>query len=42
MVDGLEAPIMARMRGEIAPESGAEIGISVNPDDVLLFAKVPD
>jgi iron(III) transport system ATP-binding protein len=42
MVDGLEAPIMARMRGDSGLEPGAEVGISVNPDDVLLFAKVPD
>ncbi len=42
MVDGLEAPVMARMRGDSGLEAGSEIAISVNLDDVLLFAKVPD
>ena len=42
MVDGIEGPIMARVRGDFELESGSEIGVSVNPDDVLLFAKVVD
>jgi iron(III) transport system ATP-binding protein len=40
LVEGLEAPVMARTRGNGAGAAvGAEVGLHVNPDDVLLFAK---
>ncbi len=40
MVEGLEAPITARMRGNgTAAPVGSEVGLRVNPADVLIFAK---
>ena len=42
MVQGLEEPIMARMRGDLSPNPGTEVGIRVNADEVLIFAKVAD
>ena len=42
MVEGLEEPIMARMRGGLSLNPGTEVGIRVNADDVLIFAKVAD
>lgn len=41
-VSGLDAPVMARVRARASITVGAEIAISVDPDDVLVFAKDPD
>ena len=42
LVDGLDEPITARIRGNGAVSAGAEVGIRVDPADVLTFAKPPD
>lgn len=36
-VEGLELPVTARVRGAYSPEKGAEAGLFVNPDRVLIF-----
>ena len=42
LVDGFDGLITARMRGNAGVSVGTEIGIRVNPADVLLFAKQSD
>jgi iron(III) transport system ATP-binding protein len=39
LVDGLDEPITARIRGNSTASTGTEIGILVDPSDVLIFAK---
>ncbi len=40
-VDGLEAPLTARLRGSRSAV-GTEVGVRVDPADVLVFAKIQD
>lgn len=42
LVDGLDEPITARIRGNGAAVTGTEVGIWVDPSDVLIFAKPLD
>ncbi len=41
-VEGLEQPITARLRGHANASVGAEVGIQIDPADVLIFAKPTD
>ena len=41
-MEGLETPLMARIRGQTSAVVGAEVGVKVDPRDVLVFAKIPD
>ena len=42
LVEGLEEPITARLRGHADASVGSEVGIWVDPEDVLIFAKPRD
>ncbi len=42
MVEGLEEPLAVRIRGHSAVSVGTDVGLRINPDDVLIFAKAPD
>jgi iron(III) transport system ATP-binding protein len=39
IVDGLDVPIMARTRANGHVSVGAEVGLRIHPEDVLIFAK---
>lgn len=39
LIEGLEQPITARLRGHATASVGSEVGIHVDPADVLIFAK---
>lgn len=41
VLEGLDAPVRARMRQAHALKAGQEIGIEINPDEVLVFADRP-
>jgi len=41
-VEGLDSTLLARVREEEAPEIGAEIGVKVDPDRVLIFDQTMD
>jgi iron(III) transport system ATP-binding protein len=38
VVQGLERPLQARVRGSFRPEAGQDVGVDVDPDEVLVFA----
>jgi iron(III) transport system ATP-binding protein len=41
-VEGLEEPLFARVRESRAKQAGSEVGIKVNPEDILVFAASSD
>lgn len=41
-VEGLDSTLIARVREEEAPEIGAEIGVKIDPDRVLIFDQTMD
>ena len=40
-VQGLDVPVRARLRGQPAGPEGADVGVDIDPDEVLVFA-APD
>jgi len=38
-IEGLEQPLVARVRGDEAPPPGAEIGVSIEPASVMIFER---
>jgi hypothetical protein len=37
-VEGLEEPLFARVRESQAKQAGSDMGVMVNPEDILVFA----
>jgi iron(III) transport system ATP-binding protein len=37
-VQGLDSPIRARLRGSLQAVAGADVGVEIDPDEVLVFA----
>ena len=40
-VQGLENPLQARVRGPLAAQPGEDVGVEIDPDEVLVFAAGP-
>ncbi len=41
-VDGLEEPLFARIRESRAKQAGSDVGVKVNPEEILVFAAASD
>ncbi len=41
-VEGLEEPLFARVRESQAKQAGSDVGVVVNPEDILVFSASSD